>query len=138
MELAGALAEIASDTLRRDFRSINPPEAQIILVEALDPYSRTTRRAGQASARRQLEKLGVTVAPETRVTDITEHEVVVEPAAGGAPERIPSRTMLWAAGVQTSSFSARRREGSRGRDLRLSSAGSACLQSGNGATFSNG
>src|SRR5206468_6477904 len=56
------------------------------------------------SARRQLERLGVIVRTGTRVTDITEREVTVEPAAGGPPERIPTRTVLWAAGVQASSF----------------------------------
>ena len=104
-ELAGALGEIANDTLKRDFRSINPPDARIVLVEALDRVLPTYPPGRSASAKRQLEKLGVTVRTQTRVTDITEHEVVVEPAAGGAPERIPTRTVLWAAGVQTSSFS---------------------------------
>ena len=105
VELAGALGEIANDTLKRDFRSINPPDARIVLVEALDRVLPGYPPGRSASARRQLEKLGVTVRSTTRVTDITEHQVVVEPAAGGAPERIPSRTVLWAAGVQTSSFS---------------------------------
>ena len=36
VELAGALGEIANDTLKRDFRSINPPDARIVLVEAMD------------------------------------------------------------------------------------------------------
>jgi NADH:ubiquinone reductase (H+-translocating) len=105
VELAGALGEIANDTLRRDFRSINPPDARIVLVEAMDRVLPGYPPGRSASARRQLERLGVTVRTGTRVTDITEHEVVVEPAAGGEPERIPSRTVLWAAGVQTSSFS---------------------------------
>jgi NADH:quinone reductase (non-electrogenic) len=105
VELAGALGEIANDTLRRDFRSINPPDARIILVEAMDRALPGYPPGRSASAQRQLERLGVTVRTATRVTEITEHEVVVEPAAGGPPERIPSRTVLWAAGVQTSSFS---------------------------------
>lgn len=105
VELAGALGEIAHDTLKRDFRSINPADARIILVEALDRVLPGYPPGRSTSARRQLEKLGVTVRTGTRVIDITEQEVVVEPAAGGEPERIPSRTVLWAAGVQTSSFS---------------------------------
>jgi NADH dehydrogenase len=105
VELAGALGEIANDTLKRDFRSINPPDAWIILVEAMDRVLPGYPPGRSASARRQLEELGVTVRTSTRVIDITEHEVVVEPAAGGEPQRIPSRTVLWAAGVQTSSFS---------------------------------
>jgi len=105
VELAGALGEIANDTLKRDFRSINPPDARIVLVEAMDRVLPGYPPGRSASARRQLERLGVTVRAGTRVTDITEHEVIVEPAAGGEPDRIPSRTVLWAAGVQTSSFS---------------------------------
>jgi len=103
-ELAGALGEIAHDTLRRDFRSINPPDARIILVEAMDRILPGYPAGRSASARRQLEHLGVIVRTDTRVTDITESEVMVEPAAGGTTEHIPTRTVLWAAGVQASSF----------------------------------
>jgi NADH dehydrogenase len=105
VELAGALGEIANDTLRRDFRSINPPDARIVLVEAMERVLPGYPPGRSASAKRQLERLGVTVRTGTRVVDITEHEVVVEPAAGGEREHLPTRTVLWAAGVQTSSFS---------------------------------
>jgi NADH dehydrogenase len=102
VELAGSLGEIANDTLRRDFRSIHPPDARILLVEALNrvlpPYPEDRSR----SARRQLERLGVVVRTETRVVGIDEHGVDVETASGR--ERIPARTVLWAAGVQASSF----------------------------------
>jgi len=104
VELAGALGEIAHDTLRRDFRSINPPDARIVLVEAMDRILPGYPKGRSASARRQLEHLGVVVRTDTRVTDITESEVVVEPAAGGTTEHIPTRTVLWAAGVQATSF----------------------------------
>ena len=103
-ELAGALGEITHDTLRRDFRSINPPDARIVLVEMMDRILPGYPADRSRSARRQLEHLGVIVRTGTRVTDITESEVVVEPAAGGPPEHIPTRTVLWAAGVQASSF----------------------------------
>jgi NADH:quinone reductase (non-electrogenic) len=107
VELAGALGEIAHDTLRRDFRSINPADARILLVEAmprvLPPYPDDRSRA----ARRQLERLGVIVRTETKVIRIEEHAVTVEPTAGGEQERIPARTVLWAAGVQASTFARR-------------------------------
>jgi NADH dehydrogenase len=103
-ELAGALGEIAHDTLRRDFRSINPPDARIVLVEMLDRVLPGYPADRSRSAKRQLERLGVVVRTGTKVTDITETEVIVEPAAGGTPEHIPTRTVLWAAGVQASSF----------------------------------
>ena len=104
VELAGALGEIANDTLKRDFRSINPPDARIILVEAMDRVLPGYPAGRSRSARRQLERLGAVVRAGTKVTKIREGAVTVEPTAGGPPERIPTRTILWAAGVQASSF----------------------------------
>jgi NADH dehydrogenase len=102
VELAGALGEIANDTLRQDFRSINPPDARIILVEAMDRVLQTYPPKLSRSAARQLERLGVTVWTTTKVTGIDEHGVTVEREAGD--ERVPARTVLWAAGVQASRF----------------------------------
>ena len=103
VELAGALGEISHDTLKRDFRAIRPGDARIILVEAMDrilpPYPPDRSRA----ARRQLEKLGVEVRTETKVVDIDERSVKVSMPDGTTSE-IPARTVLWAAGVQASSF----------------------------------
>jgi NADH dehydrogenase len=113
VELAGALGEIANDTLRRDFRSINPAEARILLVEAMERVLPTYPEDRSRSAKRQLEKLGVTVRLRTRVVGIDDRSVTVVPVAdtppGGAAsqpaeELIPARTVLWAAGVQASSF----------------------------------
>jgi NADH dehydrogenase len=109
VELAGALGEIANDTLRRDFRAINSRDATIILVEAMDRILPNYPPGRSASAKRQLRRLGVDVRTGTKVTDITEHEVTVETAAAArgtpaSPARIPARTVLWAAGVQASSF----------------------------------
>ena len=107
VELAGALGEIAHDTLKRDFRAIRPGEAKIVLVEALDrvlpPYPPDRSR----SAQRQLERLGVDVRTGTRVVQITERSVRVVGGVAGAdapPAEIPSRTVLWAAGVRASAF----------------------------------
>jgi NADH dehydrogenase len=102
VELAGALGEIANDTLRRDFRSINPPDARIVLIEAVDRVLQTYPPDRSASARRQLERLGVVVRTGTLVTSIDDHGVVVR--VGDLEERLPARTVLWAAGVQASSF----------------------------------
>lgn len=107
VELAGALGEIAGDTLRRDFRSIRPADAKVLLVEALDRVLPLYPEKLSRSARHQLERLGVTVRTSTRVTaiDISGIDVAVTAQAGGAAtERIPTRTVLWAAGVQASSF----------------------------------
>jgi NADH dehydrogenase len=102
-ELAGALGEIANDTLRRDFRSINPPDARIILVEAMARILPTYPEDRSRSAQRQLEKLGVTVRTKTKVVHVDARTVRVEMAGG--EEAIPTRTVLWAAGVLASSFS---------------------------------
>jgi NADH dehydrogenase len=102
VELAGALGEIANDTLRNDFRSIHAPDARILLVEALDRILPTYPPRLSASAVRQLERLGATVRTNTRVVRIEEGHAHVETPTG--PERIPTRTILWAAGVQASSF----------------------------------
>jgi NADH dehydrogenase len=102
VELAGALAEIARDTLRRDFRSIHPENAAILLVELLPRVLSTYPEDRSTSARRQLERLGVQVLTETRVTDVDGHGVAIE--KDGKADRVPARTVLWAAGVTASSF----------------------------------
>ena len=102
VELAGALGEIANDTLRADFRSIRPQDARILLVEALDRILPTYPPKASASAARQLEKLGVSVRTGTKVIHIDEHRVRVETPDG--EEEIPARTKLWAAGVLASTF----------------------------------
>jgi NADH dehydrogenase len=102
VELAGALGEIAHDTLRRDFRSINSPDARIILVEALDRILPPYPPGLSASAAKQLARLGVDVRTGTRVIDIDAHKVTV--VRDGSEETIPARTTLWAAGVQASTF----------------------------------
>jgi NADH dehydrogenase len=103
VELAGSLAEIARDTLRRDFRSIDTRSARILLVEALPRILPTYPADRSASARRQLERIGATIRTGTRVVDIDDHSVGIE-RPDGTPERIPARTVLWAAGILASSF----------------------------------
>jgi NADH dehydrogenase len=102
VELAGALGEIANDTLRADFRSIHPQDAEIVLIEALDRVLPTYPADRSASARHQLERLGVTVRTGTRVTEIGDAFVRVEDSRGS--EEIRARTVLWAAGVLAASF----------------------------------
>jgi NADH dehydrogenase len=106
VELAGALGEIARDTLRRDFRSIHPSDARVLLVEALDRVLPLYPEKLSKSARRQLERLGVTVRTSTRVTAVDDAgiDVLVRGDGPDRTERIPTRTILWAAGVQASSF----------------------------------
>ncbi|HET9614959.1 MAG TPA: NAD(P)/FAD-dependent oxidoreductase [Candidatus Limnocylindrales bacterium] len=103
VELAGALGEIARDTLRRDFRSIDTADAKILLLEGMDRVLQAYPPDRSASACRQLERLGVTIRTSTRVVDVQERAVVAE-TADGQRERIPAGTILWAAGVIASSF----------------------------------
>jgi len=99
-ELAGALAEIAKDTLRHDFRKIDPSEAQIILVEGTDRVLPAYPPKLSEDARRMLSRLGIKVATGAMVTDVREHSVTIR--EGDRTEEIPTRTVLWAAGVLAS------------------------------------
>jgi NADH dehydrogenase len=100
VELAGALGEIANDTLRGDFRRINPSEARIILVEGADRILPTYPPKLSEAARKMLVRLGVTVRTRTVVTGIAEEGVTIREAA--QEEKIHARTILWAAGVLAS------------------------------------
>lgn len=95
-ELAGALSEIARQTMLRDFRRINPSSARILLVEGKDRVLPTYPPALSAKAQRQLERLGVEVITNAVVTSLSDHEV------GIGDRTIPTRTVLWAAGVTAS------------------------------------
>ena len=99
-ELAGALGEIAHDTLVHDFRDIDPTQTRIILVEGTDrPLPTYPPRLSEA-ARRMLTRLGVTVRTGAMVTDIRADGVTIR--EGDHIEEIPTRTILWAAGVLAS------------------------------------
>jgi NADH dehydrogenase len=99
-ELAGALGEIANDTLKHDFRRINPTEARIILVEGTDRVLPTYPPKLSAAAQKMLERLNVTVRTGAMVTDVKAHSVTIK--CGDHTEIIPTRTILWAAGVLAS------------------------------------
>jgi len=100
VELAGALAEIATDSLRHDFRSIHPEESRILLLDALPRVLTTFPESLSAAAERQLIRLGVRVIPSVRVTEIDKDGVTY--SAGPNAERIEAHTVLWAAGVKPS------------------------------------
>ena len=100
VELAGALAEIANDSLRHDFRSIHPEESRILLVDALPRVLTAFPESLSAAAERQLIRLGVRVIPQVRVTAIDADGVTY--STGPNTERIEAHTILWAAGVKPS------------------------------------
>jgi NADH:ubiquinone reductase (H+-translocating) len=106
VEMAGQIGELARDTLRSDFRTIDPRTARILLVEAADRVLTTFPPSLSAKAARSLEKLGVTVLTARTVVGIDGESVTIE-AGSGEAERVPSRTVIWAAGVTASSLGAR-------------------------------
>jgi NADH dehydrogenase len=98
VELAGALSEVAQHALARDFRHINPAQARIILLEGSDRVLPPYVPQLSEKARVQLAELGVDVRTDKRVTGIDAECVRM------GDECIPSRTVLWAAGVTGSGF----------------------------------
>ncbi len=100
VELAGALGEIANDTLRHDFRHINPREASILLVEGEPRVLPTFPPDLSEKAERQLIALGVRTRTSARVTQIDPTGVTV--TMNGRQEHLAAHTVLWAAGVRAS------------------------------------
>jgi NADH dehydrogenase len=105
LELAGALAEIANETLRHDFRRINPSEARILLVEGGPRILPTFPEDLSARAERLVSRLGVEVLKDVRVTGIDADGVMLESGAGSAVLR--AKTVLWAGGVAITGFGRR-------------------------------
>jgi NADH dehydrogenase len=98
VELAGAIGEIANDTLRHDFRHINPREAHILLVEGEPRVLPSFPADLSAKAEKQLIELGVRTRDGARVTQIDEDGVTIH--GDGKDERVAAKTVLWAAGVR--------------------------------------
>jgi len=96
VELAGALSEIARQTMVRDFRNIRPESARVILLEGKDRVLPPYPPELSEKARKQLVDLGVEVITGAVVTDVTDREVRI------GERVIPTRTVLWGAGVQAS------------------------------------
>jgi NADH dehydrogenase len=102
VELAGALAEIAHDTLRHDFRSIRPEKARIFLIEGAPRVLPTYPEDLSAKAEASLRRLNVTPRTGAMVTGIDDRGITVKLAEGQA--HFAARTVIWAAGVGPSPF----------------------------------
>jgi NADH dehydrogenase len=112
VELAGALAEIARQSLRHDFRRIRPESARIVLVEGSPYLLGTFPSPLRESARKALVRLGVEIRTDAVVVGIDANGVTCRPTVPqnvpgtGQPaevaERIEAATVLWAAGVAAS------------------------------------
>ena len=97
VELAGAIAELARNTLRHDFRNINPPDAKIVIVDGQDRVLNAFPQELSKKATDSLERLGIEIIPNTFVTDVNEHGVKLK--SRESDSEISARTVLWAAGV---------------------------------------
>jgi len=102
MELAGALAEIANQTLKHDFRRINPRNARIILMEGGGRVLTAFPESLSEKAEKLVTRLGVEVKKNVMVTSVDEEGVTYK--SGDATERLAAKTVLWAGGVTTNSF----------------------------------
>jgi len=100
VEMAGALSEIAEHSMTRDFRRIDPKSARVVLIEGTDRVLPAYPDELSAKAEIQLRGLGVEVMKGKRVTGITGQEVIF------GDEKIGTRTVIWAAGVQASPLAA--------------------------------
>lgn len=106
VEMAGQIAELARDTLRYDYRAIDPRDGSVLLVEGADRVLTSFPPGLSRKAERSLQSLGVTPMLERLVVGIDEESVSIQ-HPDGETERIPARTVIWAAGVKASDLAAR-------------------------------
>jgi NADH dehydrogenase len=102
VEMSGQIAELARDTLRRDFRAIDPRDARVLLVEATDRVLPGFPPSLSRKAERSLRHLGVTVLTGRSVSAVDEDGVTLD-----GETQISSRTVIWAAGVTAAGLAGR-------------------------------
>jgi NADH dehydrogenase len=111
LELAGALAEIANETLKSDFRKINPREARILLMEGGNRVLAAYPEDLSAKAEGLVRRLGVDIMKGVMVTDVNGEGVTYK--KGEATEKLAAKTVLWAGGVVITQFGKKLGERSR-------------------------
>ena len=101
VEMAGQIAELSHRSLHRNFRSIDPERARVVLLDGAPKLLSAFPDSLQEAAIKTLEKLGVEIHLSTMVTGVDAHGIDTN---SSAPElqRINARTKIWAAGVQAS------------------------------------
>ncbi|MBB1598880.1 NAD(P)/FAD-dependent oxidoreductase [Variovorax sp. UMC13] len=102
VEMAGTLAEIARHTLAGEFRRIDPASAEVLLIEGGPRVLQAMPEGLSQKAREQLERLGVKVRLNARVTSIDATGLDIAVGAEGSTERIDTHCVVWAAGVAAS------------------------------------
>ena len=105
VEMAGQIAELARETLRRDFRHVDTRAARVLLVETADRILTGFPPSLSHKAERSLEKLGVTPFVGHTVVDVGSASVAIR-SANGEIEDVGARTVIWAAGVAASPLAA--------------------------------
>ncbi|MGL5943598.1 MAG: NAD(P)/FAD-dependent oxidoreductase [Waterburya sp.] len=100
VELAGAIAEIAHQSVKDDFRDIDTTQTKILLFEGMERILPPYPPESSAAAQKALEKLGVEVQTKTLVTNITKDSVTFR--QNEQTQTINAHTILWAAGVRAS------------------------------------
>src|SRR3954447_16881358 len=106
VEMAGQIAELARDTLPRDFRAMDTTAGRILLVEAGPRVLAAFPPDLSESAERQLDHLGVTTMLDSMVVGIDEDGVELKSPSGDT-QRVGARTVVWAAGVAAASLAGR-------------------------------
>jgi NADH dehydrogenase len=106
VEMAGQIGELARDTVRRDFRAIDTRSCRILLIETAERLLTSFPPSLSEKAARSLRRLGVTPVLDTTVVGIDRGGVTIEDGRG-AQERIPSKTVVWAAGVSASELASK-------------------------------
>jgi NADH dehydrogenase len=106
VEMAGQIGELSRDTLKSDFRAIDPRGGRVLLVEALDRVLTSFPPSLSRRAQHSLERLGVTPMLERTVVEMDDESVTVK-HPDDSVERIPARTVIWAAGVNASALARR-------------------------------
>lgn len=104
VEMAGALADLSRTVLAKDFRRIDPSKARVLLVEGSERVLGGFPQHLSESAEAQLKELGVELVLAQRVTRIDASGVTLRPSAGGEEKLVPSRTVVWAAGVKAAAI----------------------------------
>lgn len=100
IEMAGAICELSHQTMKHDFRRIDPSQARVILIENSERILEKYHQDLSAASRAALEALGTEVWTQTRLLDIGDDFVVVN--RQGQEQQLPAHTVLWAAGVKAS------------------------------------
>jgi NADH:ubiquinone reductase (H+-translocating) len=106
VEIAGQIGELARDTLEHDFKRVPAGATRILLVETAEQILSSFPASLAAKAAVALRKLGVTLAVGRTVVEIDSQGVALR-ASNGSAERVPARTVIWAAGVRASGLAAR-------------------------------